>query len=148
MDKKTIVVGLIALIVGAGAGTLASHRGFDEQFARDGDREGFNNTERGNGGRGGDHMGMKNADTMQNNMNTMASSLDGKTGDALDAAFLSEMTVHHQGAIDMANTLLKGSKRPELIKLANDIIAAQTKEIEQMKAWRASWFAGTSTPAQ
>jgi len=50
------------------------------------------------------------------------------------------MVIHHQGAIDMANQVLKTSKRPELIQLANDIITAQTKEIDMMQAWKKTWF--------
>jgi uncharacterized protein (DUF305 family) len=40
----------------------------------------------------------------------------------------------------MAQQVLATSKRPELIKLANDIISAQTKEIAQMKEWQKAWF--------
>ncbi len=69
-----------------------------------------------------------------------AGGLHGKTGDALERAFLDEMIIHHEGAIDMAETLLSGTKRPELIKLGNDIITAQTGEIEMMKQWRSEWF--------
>ena len=66
--------------------------------------------------------------------------LEGKTGDELDKAFLAEMIVHHEGAVQMAQTLLKGTKRPELIKLGNDIITAQTGEIQMMKQWQRDWF--------
>lgn len=73
-------------------------------------------------------------------MHDMMSGLEGKTGDEFDKAFLSEMIVHHEGAVDMANAVLANSKRPELLKLAKDIISAQTKEIDMMKAWQKSWF--------
>ncbi len=77
---------------------------------------------------------------MHGAMGGMMMGLEGKTGDALDLAFLDEMIVHHQGAIEMAQTLLRGTKRPELIKLGNDIITAQTGEIQMMKEWRKAWF--------
>lgn len=77
---------------------------------------------------------------MHGAMNGMMMSLEGKTGDTLDLAFLDEMIVHHQGALEMAQTLLGGTKRPELVKLGNDIITAQTKEIQMMKDWRKEWF--------
>ena len=77
---------------------------------------------------------------MHGAMGGMMMGLEGKTGDALDLAFLDGMIVHHQGAVEMAQTLLRGTKRPELIKLGNDIIAAQTGEIQMMKDWRKQWF--------
>jgi uncharacterized protein (DUF305 family) len=77
---------------------------------------------------------------MDGMMMDMMSGLSGKTGDSFDQAFLSEMIVHHQGAVEMAQSVLKNSKRPELIKLANDIISAQNKEIDMMKGWQGVWF--------
>ena len=73
-------------------------------------------------------------------MDSMMSGLEGKTGNEFDEAFLSEMIVHHEGAVTMAQAVLKTSKRPELIKLANEIISAQTKEITMMQDWKKSWF--------
>jgi uncharacterized protein (DUF305 family) len=77
---------------------------------------------------------------MNSMMQGMMIGLNGKTGNAFDEAFLAEMIVHHQGAVVMAQAVLKNSKRPELIKLANDIISAQTEEITMMKNWQKSWF--------
>jgi uncharacterized protein (DUF305 family) len=74
-------------------------------------------------------------------MHDMMAELEGKTGDAFDQAFLSEMIVHHQGAVVMAEAVIENSKRPELIKLANDIISAQTKEIKMMQDWQKEWDA-------
>jgi uncharacterized protein (DUF305 family) len=45
----------------------------------------------------------------------------------------------------MANLVLQKSSRPELRQLANDIIAAQTKEINQMKTWQQQWGYTTSS---
>jgi uncharacterized protein (DUF305 family) len=73
-------------------------------------------------------------------MSGMMAGLNGKTGDEFDKAFLAEMIVHHQGAVVMAKAVLKNSKRPELIKLASDIISAQTGEITMMKNWQKAWF--------
>ncbi len=78
--------------------------------------------------------------SMASMMHDMNALLEGKTGDAFDKAFIEEMVVHHIGAVDMAKKVLEVSQRPELIKLANEIIAAQTKEIDQMNQWKAEWF--------
>lgn len=51
--------------------------------------------------------------------------------------FVRGMIPHHQGAIDMAKVLKGKSKDPALLKLADDIIAAQEKEIAFMKDWLA-----------
>ena len=81
-------------------------------------------------------MGGNNQVNMNSMMSGMMAGLNGKTGDEFDKAFLAEMIVHHQGAVVMAQAVLKNSKRPELIKLANDIISAQTGEITMMKSWQ------------
>lgn len=67
-------------------------------------------------------------------------SLEGKSGAELEKAFLDEMIVHHEGAIEMAQTFLEDTNRPELIELGNNIITTQNGEIEMMKKWRIDWF--------
>lgn len=79
-------------------------------------------------------------DSMNYTMNGMMMGLSGKTGEEFDRAFLSEMIMHHQGAIVMAQAVLQNSDRPELKQLADDIISAQTKEIEMMQGWQKEWF--------
>ena len=85
-------------------------------------------------------MMMNDGSGMGGAMHSMLAGLQGKTGDEFDKAFLSEMIMHHQGAVVMAEAVLENSKRPELIKLAKDIISAQTKEIQMMKDWQKAWF--------
>ncbi len=78
--------------------------------------------------------------SMSGMMDGMMAELDGKTGDEFDKAFLSEMIVHHEGAVVMAEAVLENSKKPELLNLAKDIIKAQTSEIAQMKTWLTDWY--------
>ncbi|MBY0328586.1 DUF305 domain-containing protein [Patescibacteria group bacterium] len=77
---------------------------------------------------------------MSSMMMDMNAALRGKTGDAFDQVFLSEMIVHHQGAIDMAELALTDAKHQEIKDLAKAIVSAQTKEISEMKAWQKSWY--------
>ncbi len=72
-------------------------------------------------------------------MNQMVADLSGKTGNDFDKAFLAEMIMHHQGAIDMAKAAQVSSGHAELKAMANAIIAAQQKEIDTMKQWQQSW---------
>ncbi len=75
-------------------------------------------------------------DMMQHNM-----SMDIGPADAdYDLRFIDSMVMHHQGAVNMAEEALTKSQRPEMRTLAQDIIAAQKQEIEQMKQWRTTWY--------
>jgi uncharacterized protein (DUF305 family) len=57
-----------------------------------------------------------------------------------DLRFIDGMIPHHEGAVVMAKEALNKSKRPEILKLANEIIKAQEKEIKELKQWRKSWY--------
>ncbi len=76
---------------------------------------------------------------MESMMNDMMASLNGKEGDEFDQTFLTEMIIHHEGAVEMAEMVLKTSDRKELRDFAQAIIDAQSKEIDQMKDWQAEW---------
>lgn len=57
-----------------------------------------------------------------------------------DAQFIDSMIEHHQGAIAMAQQALEQAEQAELKQMAEDVIAAQTQEIEQMTNWRQEWY--------
>ncbi|KNH26073.1 hypothetical protein ACS77_17010 [Pseudomonas syringae] len=56
------------------------------------------------------------------------------TGD-VDYDFATNMRMHHQMAIEMAQTELKSGKNQEMLHMAKDIIAAQKKEIAVFDQW-------------
>ena len=68
-------------------------------------------------------------------MKTMMNGMNVKPTGKPDKDFVLMMMPHHQGAIDMAKVELQYGTDPELRQLATDIVAAQEKEIAQMKAW-------------
>lgn len=80
---------------------------------------------------------MMNDDDMS--MSGMVEALKDKTGEDFDKEFVSQMIVHHQGAIDMAKLVEQNAFHKEIKDLANDIITAQTKEINMMREWQQTW---------
>ena len=69
-----------------------------------------------------------------------------RTAKPFDRAFIDMMIPHHQSAITMAQDELESGQSPEAKKLAREIIDAQTREIEQLNAWRVDWY-GEPSPA-
>lgn len=129
--SKSLSIGLIALVVGLGGGYLLGSRGAERPAA--------SVTSMGMG-RGSLAVPTSSVTDMPGMMADMSAALRGKTGADFDKAFLDEMIVHHQGAVDMAKLVLTSSQRPELKTFANEIITAQSREIGQMQAWKGTWF--------
>ncbi len=57
-----------------------------------------------------------------------------------DQAFIEEMIPHHQMAVMMSQHLLSNAVHPEMKQLAQAIIQAQTKEINEMQGWYQQWY--------
>ena len=64
----------------------------------------------------------------------------GAEGAEFDLRFINAMIPHHEGAVTMANDAQSKSKRPEIKKLAQDIVTSQQKEIAQLKQWKQAWY--------
>jgi uncharacterized protein (DUF305 family) len=101
-------------------------------------------------GRGEMHM-MSNGEMMdgfmgmEEMMGNMTMELSGKTGNEFDRAFIEEMIVHHEGAVEMAEMALENAERAEIKTMANAIISAQTTEINQMKGWLQDWYGASAS---
>jgi len=82
-----------------------------------------------------DNMDMKNMiNEMPQSMTTMMASMSAikMTGD-FDLDFANMMIPHHQSAIDMAQEYLPKAKDDKIKTMAQNIIVAQKKEIEELK---------------
>lgn len=124
METKTLVIALIALIIGAGGGYLvAEAQTPNRHMMADGNMM-----------PGAMHSGM------HGEMDAMMAGLAGKSGDDFDRAFLAEMIVHHEGAVEMAEAARLHARHPEIKQMAEAIISAQTTEIDQMRAWGRDWY--------
>ena len=79
--------------------------------------------------------------TMSMSGDSMIKGMDGMSKGVIDdQSFLEGMIPHHQEAVDSSNQVIKTTTDIELKAFAQNVIAAQTKEINEMKAWYKSWF--------
>lgn len=81
--------------------------------------------------RGGMHMGMMGDETDLESF---------REAEDFDKAFMEEMIPHHQMAVMMAQMLKNTTQRSEMKQLAENIIDAQNKEINQMRGWYRNIF--------
>ena len=68
------------------------------------------------------------------------SELEAASGSEFDRIFLRMMIPHHASAIAMCEEVMMGEPREEIGALADEIVAAQAKEIGEMQEWRERFF--------
>jgi uncharacterized protein (DUF305 family) len=129
-NNKTAVYAILILIAGFLLGLVTTRTSFDNDD---------NDCRMGHSTAMMDGSNMMGRGDMQEMMDGMMAGLQGKTGSEFDKAFISEMITHHEGAIEMAQKALMNAKRQEIKSMAQDIISAQTKEIDMMKKWEMDW---------
>ena len=127
MKKEAMLYGVIGLLIGVIIAVFAT------SYAVNNSHEGMISN----------MMDMHSGSGMS--MSDMVAGLENKSGDAFDEAFINEMIDHHQGAIDMANLAKQNAKHDEIKNLADDIISAQTKEINEMQSWQKQWGYSSSS---
>ncbi|MBC7708250.1 DUF305 domain-containing protein [Polaromonas sp.] len=134
MQKESILYGVIGLLLGVVV------TGFTAAYAVNDNHPGMMRS-----------MGMHTSTTSQGmmddedmSMGNMTTSLRSKTGDDFDKSFMSQMIIHHQGAIQMANLAKQNAKHDEIKNLAADIVKAQTNKINDMKSWQTQWNYGAT----
>ena len=79
-------------------------------------------------GHGADASGMPGMMTAQ-----ALDDLSDADGSRFDVMFLTMMIEHHEGAVEMAETVIEDGMDPRVEELAEDIIDAQTREITAMQ---------------
>jgi uncharacterized protein (DUF305 family) len=134
MNKESILYGVIGILIGA------ILTGFGAAYAVNNNHQSMMNMMGMHSNT--DSRGMMSDSDMS--MADMTGSLQGKTGDDFDKAFVSGMIAHHQGAIEMANLAKQNAKHDEIKSLSAEIVTAQTKEINEMKSWQSQWGYGSS----
>lgn len=76
------------------------------------------------------------ATQMMQQSETDMSKLQAASGKEFDKTFLKIFSEHHQMAIDMSEEESSKGTETEIIKMADETIAKQTKEIEEMQSLR------------
>jgi Uncharacterized protein conserved in bacteria len=64
----------------------------------------------------------------------------GKADKYVDLRYINAMIAHHGGAILLAQQVKEKTKRPEIKKLAEDMLAGEPKAIAGLYQWKKDWY--------
>lgn len=67
-------------------------------------------------------------------------------GAAFETAFMNHLIAHHGSALAMSELALERSATPEVVELAEDIIAKQAAEIALLTGWLSAWYGQPARP--
>ncbi len=82
-------------------------------------------------------MSMPAGHSMSGGTMDMTGEVNGlRDADPFDRLFIDAMIRHHEQAVEAAGIVLDQTEREEIRRLAEDIVEAQTREIEQLREWR------------
>lgn len=70
----------------------------------------------------------------------MMGHMAGMSAEAFEVTFLKMMIRHHWGAVVTASTCIDRASHEELVGVCEDIVIAQSAEIEQMRTWLCDWY--------
>jgi len=144
MKQNTILIAIIALLVGGVGGYFIASNGTDE-YTRQEMMSGRMNQVGEQSDMAGTHT-MADGTMMGNNM--PMGNMGGMNGMdhsmmmvSNEREFVTSMIPHHQEAVDTANEVIeRGGSTPEIKALAENIVIAQEKEIAEMKQWYQAWY--------
>ncbi len=136
MNNNTLLIALVALIIGGTGGYLVANTNNMIPMMTNGKKDavpaGMHRMSDGSlmdNGTTDTRMGMMNG--MDHGMMMVSS----------EKEFITEMIPHHQEAVDTAKQVLaRGATTPEIKTLMENIITAQEKEITDMKTWYQVWY--------
>lgn len=72
----------------------------------------------------------------------------GRADKFIDQRYIDGLIAHHLNAIYMARQAETNSQRKEIKELAKEIIAVDTKSIEELYGWKKTWFNNTKQITQ
>ena len=148
--KNYLRLALLALVLVAALGLLASCRGPGGGAQGNGSGGGMEGMDHGGSGEqagqettGG---GMAGMDHGSMNPEDMARQMVAPNGEYSDEHFIGAMVPHHQGAVEMAEVALENAEHEQIRRLAEDIVTAQETEIEELKQIKEQEYGTSEVP--